>query len=73
MFGEESLLDEEDINGPGLRAVRQATACCLRDSELVKIMPPPSPPRTKWTRRVPHPVLIGHDVGGRSGTRVSCT
>ena len=22
--------------------------------------PPPSPPRSKWTRRVPHPVLIGH-------------
>jgi len=22
--------------------------------------PPPSLPRTKWTRRVPHPVLIGH-------------
>ena len=22
--------------------------------------PPPAPPRTKWTRRVPHPVLIGH-------------
>jgi hypothetical protein len=22
--------------------------------------PPPRPPRTKWTRRVPHPVLIGH-------------
>ena len=22
--------------------------------------PPPHPPRTKWTRRVPHPVLIGH-------------
>ena len=21
---------------------------------------PPVPPRTKWTRRVPHPVLIGH-------------
>ena len=21
--------------------------------------PPPPPPRTKWTRRVPHPVLIG--------------
>jgi hypothetical protein len=20
------------------------------------------PPRTKWTRRVPHPVLIGHDA-----------
>jgi hypothetical protein len=22
--------------------------------------PPHPPPRTKWTRRVPHPVLIGH-------------
>jgi hypothetical protein len=22
--------------------------------------PPPPAPRTKWTRRVPHPVLIGH-------------
>jgi hypothetical protein len=22
--------------------------------------PPPTPPRTKWTRRVPHLVLIGH-------------
>jgi hypothetical protein len=22
--------------------------------------PTPPPPRTKWTRRVPHPVLIGH-------------
>ena len=27
---------------------------CRRDP------PPPPPPRTKWTRRVPHPVLIGH-------------
>ena len=24
--------------------------------------PPPPPARTKWTRRVPHPVLIGHAV-----------
>jgi hypothetical protein len=24
------------------------------------LTPPPSPTRTKWTRRVPHPVLIGH-------------
>ena len=24
------------------------------------IPPPPPPLRTKWTRRVPHPVLIGH-------------
>jgi hypothetical protein len=25
-----------------------------------KAAPPPPPPRTKWTRRVPHPVLSGH-------------
>ena len=25
-----------------------------------RLRPPPPPPRTKWTRRVPHPVLIGH-------------
>ena len=34
----------------------------------------PPPPRTKWTRRVPHPVLIGHAAsltragGGGGGT-----
>ena len=29
--------------------------------KLKKAPPPPPPPsRTKWTRRVPHPVLIGH-------------
>jgi hypothetical protein len=27
---------------------------------LCGLRPPPPPPRTKWTRRVPHPVLIGH-------------
>ena len=25
-----------------------------------RALPPPPPSRTKWTRRVPHPVLIGH-------------
>ena len=30
--------------------------------------PPPPPPRTKWTRRVPHPVLIGHAAGRRLQT-----
>jgi hypothetical protein len=39
--------------------------------------PPPPSPRTKWTRRVPHPVLIGHaasltpyksDTHGRGST-----
>ena len=29
--------------------------------------PPPPPPRTKWTRRVPHPVLIGHAPSGALG------
>jgi len=31
----------------------------------------PPPPRTKWTRRVPHPVLIGHaaSLGRSRGTR----
>ena len=27
------------------------------DTDLADAVPPP---RTKWTRRVPHPVLIGH-------------
>ena len=26
----------------------------------IDVAPPPRPPRTKWTRRVPPPVLIGH-------------
>ena len=26
----------------------------------VHVRPPPLPPPTTWTRRVPHPVLIGH-------------
>ena len=34
----------------------------------------PPPPRTKWTRRVPHPVLIGHAAslgGARETARVA--
>jgi hypothetical protein len=34
------------------RAPRLARACARRARAR--------PPRTKWTRRVPHPVLIGH-------------
>ena len=37
---------------PGPRALPHA--------EALQVPPPPPPPRTKWTRRVPHPVLIGH-------------
>ena len=32
---------------------------------------PPPPPRAKWTRRVPHPVLIGHGVSGYYGEETS--
>jgi hypothetical protein len=28
--------------------------------DLERVLPPPLPPGTKWTRCVPHPVLIGH-------------
>jgi hypothetical protein len=52
---------------PGERAatlpVALAESATLRvravDAEGREVCPPP-PPRTKWTRRVPHPVLIGH-------------
>jgi len=42
-------------------AVRARLARRLDHADLVDspFMSPP-PPRTKWTRRVPHPVLIGH-------------
>jgi len=33
---------------------------CRRSRRAAGSVPPPSFPRTKWTRRVPHPVLIGH-------------
>ena len=31
-----------------------------RDARLLAFAMGSPPPRTKWTRRVPHPVLIGH-------------
>ena len=40
---------------------RAPTTRCGRRSP-----PPPPPSRTKWTRRVPHPVLIGHAACRRS-------
>ena len=42
---------------PG-RFVQPRGALCA--SLRARISPPPPPSRTKWTRRVPHPVLIGH-------------
>jgi hypothetical protein len=39
--------------------VEQTTRLNLSRELLLGVMCAP-PPRTKWTRRVPHPVLIGH-------------
>ena len=44
-----------------LRACAHSLHSPIARSESSSQQPPPSPPlRTKWTRRVPHPVLIGH-------------
>ena len=44
----------------------------LRFPQGAAVNPPPPPPRTKWTRSVPHPVLIGHAAlpAGRGGEQV---
>ena len=36
------------------------TLCVNYQKDLIKDICAPPPPRTKWTRHVPHPVLIGH-------------
>jgi len=40
-------------------AARSAAVRCLSTAAGAR-RTPPHPPRTKWTRRVPHPVLSGH-------------
>jgi len=55
---------------PAMRALRaQLGAACREEFAALDASPsrlqsqvpsPPPSPRTKWTRRVPHPVLIGH-------------
>ena len=44
--------------GAARRPARAARRVGARDPS--RGAPHPPPPRTKWTRRVPHPVLIGH-------------
>ena len=39
---------------------RRGSSGCGRRQRTCSNGVPPSPPSTKWTRRVPHPVLIGH-------------
>ena len=43
--------------GPTLVSAFVGPATNLR---VLSVTRPPPPPRTKWTRRAPHPVLIGH-------------
>ena len=49
---------------PRARSRRTSTRWCsarrLAPQVPPRPPPPPPPPRTNWTRRVPHPVLIGH-------------
>jgi hypothetical protein len=50
---------------PGSFSSAQTARCWPR-----RVTRPP-PPRTKWTRRVPHPVLIRHASVGRAGRHYS--
>ena len=49
-----------------LRRRRARADPALQLAARASAPPSPPPPRTKWTRRVPHPVLIGHAFRGRA-------
>ena len=56
-----SLLYGRETKKSRTRCVPRTTARCLRVwCAAARAGPAFRPPRTKWTRRVPHPVLIGH-------------
>ena len=65
--GGESLTARRGASPGGTFALRVAVQ--LRDA-AARWAPPP-PPRTKWTRRVHHPVLIGH-AASLSQARAAC-
>ena len=48
-----------NLAGVGV-SIRPGPAGAVQINRVRPPAPPPPPPRTKWTRRVPHPVLIGH-------------
>jgi hypothetical protein len=52
-------------------SVRMKLGTPLKEVGVVLAPPPPPSPRTKWTRRVPHPVLIGH-AASSARTRAAC-
>jgi len=46
--------------GDVLEGRPELTPVAIKAGQLLARRMFPPPPRTKWTRRVPHPVLIGH-------------
>jgi len=52
--------DALDALAAAVPAAVEAVTAAGRDLHTLARVPPSPPPRTKWTRRVPHPVLIGH-------------
>jgi hypothetical protein len=49
----------------GASARSRRPSCAVSPTSCRLRPPPPGPPRTKWTCRVPHPVLIGHPAPRR--------
>jgi hypothetical protein len=56
----ESTRGDTPCTGAAVDTARAASQEHTRIPLGTELYPPPPPPRTKWTRRVPHPVLIGH-------------
>ena len=56
--GEPGLEDHAEARGGSRKAAGIPFAEAVAD--VIASPPPPLPCRTKWTHRVPHPVLIGH-------------
>jgi len=42
------------------KVILEHASTAARSAPRLETYPSPPPPRTKWTRRVPHPVLNGH-------------
>ena len=58
----EARREVDDVKGAAEELQRRLVAVekDVQEREVLAQLPSPPPPRTKWTRRVPHPVLIGH-------------
>ena len=49
-----------EAHAPRLERVKELLVGIASVDDARAVVRAPPPPRTKWTRRVPHPVLIGH-------------